>query len=404
MSPSLSRAVAALALAAAPASGPALPLPKPAGQVPAAVIGATFPDRPERLRRSILPGPVDDTERVDVLVAGSGAPAAVALTQHLVLSGTGQFIVWERSSAQDAVALEDTVAPVLKREAVIWQGFVSGTKTLAARLTLDAGVEAGLLPFAVTVTPPLGPGGAVGPGDVTVRIANTSGRAMTLPTGVVSPAALAGPLDALLTYARSRSAAAPPVAGRGLPLTLAATSVGATRQATTVAPLRVTGTIRAAGAAPVTPESAAVRPLADGLRLDGVLAGAGEFTVHLPAATTLALDLTVTPTLDARLLEPPRGHTWADWLRLGPTPQEAATALTLLVEGAAAAARDDEYAPYLGHHGPGAVHTTFHVRVAPREVIVKAVKPLRPKAFPIALASIALLAIAGNAAAIHRRL
>ncbi len=403
-------AIGIAAVATLAGAAPTLPLPKPPGLVPDVAISAAFPDRPERLRQSILPGPVDDTERVDILVGPDGRPVGVSMTQRLVLSGTGQFIIWERSSAQDVEALDDTVAPVLKREAVVWQGFVSGRKTLSARLTLDPVVETELLPIGVDLVwrgaGRIGPGGTLpGPGDVVVRLTNRTARPMTLPTGAVPAATLAGPLDALLKHANARTPDAPPAAGRGLPATLPAQQVGPTRDATTVAPFRVTGTIRIAnGGAPVSDESAAVTRLTDGLRVDGILAGGGEFVVRASAAATLSLDLTAYPTLDARLLQPPRGRTWAQWLRLGPTTAETRAALTQLVEGTAAAARDDEYAPYLGHHGPGKVRTTFRIGLAPPETVPMAVKPLRPKAFPIALAVVALLGVLGNAAAIHRRL
>jgi hypothetical protein len=383
-----------------------LPLPKPTGEIP--VVASAFPDRPERLRTSIVPGRVDDTERIHVALGPSGAPAAVTMTQRLVLHGTGQFIVWERSSAQDVEALEDTVAPVLKREAVIWQGFVSGRKELVARLTLDPVIEAELLPFGVTLewsgAGAVGPGGALpGPGELTVRVTNRTTRAMTVPTGTVAARDLVGPLDALLRHATARRPGAPPMAGRGLPASLPASATGS-RELNTTAPFRVTGTIRVPGGAPVTPESGGVRHLADGLELDGVLSGEAAFTVSAAGAATVELDLTAYPTLDPRLLQPPRGRTWADWLRLGPTPAETAAALTTLVEAAAAAARTDEYAPYLGHHGPGTVRTTYRITLAPPAAVVAPPAPLRPKPLPIALASIALVAILANTTAIWRRL
>jgi hypothetical protein len=392
---------------AAPAAPRAvLVLPKPVGEIPPPA--GTFPDRPERLRRSIVPGRVTDTERVNVLVGPDGVPGAVSVTQRLVLAGTGQFIVWERATAQDAEALDDTLEPVLKREAVIWQGFVSGSKSLAARLTLDPAVENELLPLRVEVAwrgaGRIAPGGAVpGPGEVVVRLVNRTGRAMSLPTGDVAAAQLAGPLDALLRHARARTSLAPPAAGRGLPATLPARSVGAARDATTVAPFRVTGTLRVEGSG-ATGEGLGARPVADGLAVEGVLQGTAEFLLRVPAAGRLALDLTAVPTLDPRTLLPPRGRTWAEWLRSGPTPNETRDALTQLVEGAAAAARDDEYAPYLGHHGVGPVATTFHFGVAPADVVKVAAKPLRPKAFPMALAGVALLGVLANTTVLWRRL
>jgi hypothetical protein len=396
------------ALAGAPVAAPAttpgrVPLPRPIGAVP--VVAAAFPDRPDRLKHSILPGPADDIEDVEVLVGPDGAPATVTMTQHLRLTGTGQFIVWERSSAQDVEALEDTIAPVLRREAVVWQGFVSGRKTLAARLTLDPAVEAGLVPVAVTLSwqgaGAIGPGGELpGPGTLVVRLSNRTARPLTLPVGTAAPADMAGPLDKLLAYARSRDTFAPPAAGRGLPVDIPGTQTG-TRDVTMTAPLRVTGTILAGGA---TGDGPGTSPYPGGVAVDGVLQADAEFTLQVPAAAPLRLDLTVAPTVDPRLLIPPLGHTWAEWARRSPTPTEIEEAFTTLMENAAAAARDDEYAPYLGHHAPGKVRTTYHLAVAPPSVVQVAAKPLRPKPLPIALASVALLGIVGNVVALHRRL
>jgi hypothetical protein len=382
-----------------------VPLPKPAGGVPPFAVAAAFDDRPERLRRSALPGPVRDVERVEVLLAPDGVPAAVTMTQRLELSGTGQFVVWERSSAQDVEALDDTVAPVLKREAVVWQGFVSGRKTLRARLTLDPAVEAELLPLSATLewrgAGSIGPEGALpGPGQVVVRLHNRTARPSTLPVGTARAQDLAGPLDLLLAHARSHGAAAPPTAGHGLPSTVPGT-VSGSREATTVAPLRVTGTITAPGATGDGPGTAAVP---DGVRVSGVLQGDAEFTLSVPAAGALRLSLTAVPTLDPRLLLPPQGATWAAWARRSPPPDQVRTAFDTLMENAAAAARDDEYAPYLGHHAQGPVITTYHLALAPRALVVRAPERLRPKGFGLALAGVALLGLLANTTAIWRRL
>jgi hypothetical protein len=404
-------AVALALVAVAPQASYAadLPLPKPAGTIP--VVREAFPDRPERFNTSILPGRVNDTERVEVLLAPDGSPAAVTMAQRLVLFGTGQFIVWERSSAQDAEPLDDTDAPVLKREAVIWQGFVNEKKTLSARLTLDPAIERELLPLGVSLVwkgaGKVRPGGALpGPGELTVKVSNRSTKPTTLATGTPTSAAdLAGPLDDLLAYATKAAPGTPPMAGRGLPAAIPANDVGS-REVNAPVPFRVKGTIRVEGVGhePVTAESAAVKHIVGGVELDGVLQGDAEFTVRAASAAAVTVELTAYPTLDARLLQPPRGRTWADWLRLGPTPSETAAALTTLVENAAAAARSDEYAPYLGHHGPGEVRTTYTFAMAPPEIVKAVEEPLRPKAFPIALASLALLGVLANTTVIWRRL
>jgi hypothetical protein len=183
-----------------------------------------------------------------------------------------------------------------------------------------------------------------------------------------------------------------------------ARTVRPTVETTSVAPLRVTGTIRVAGGTPGGFENGAVTHLPDGLKLDGMLQGGGDFTIAASGPSTLAIDLTAYPTVDPRTVVPPRGKTWAEWAANDPTPPEERDALRQLVEAATEAARADDYAPYLGHHGPGSVRTTFHVTVAPPGVVRVAPPPMRPKAFPIALAGVAFLAVLANTTAIWRRL
>ena len=393
-------------LAPAVAYADPLPLPKPAGEIP--IPAEAVADRPERLRRSQVPGEVDDTERVDVGLGPDGAPAAVSLTQRLVLHGTGQFVIWERSSAQDVEPLEDTDPPVLKREAVIWQGFVNRRKELAARLTLDPVIERELLPLGVTLAftgGPIGPGGTLpGPGTLSVTVANRTAQPMALPTGRVAAKDLARPLDTLLNHAHAEWPAPPPTAGRGLPVALPATGTGR-REVNVAVPFRLKGTVRALGATPLTPESPAVRHVTDGVAVNGVLHGEVRFDLAIPVAGALELDLTAFPALDPRTLRPPRGETWADWLRRGPFPNEVADATEALVDAAAQAARADEYAPYLGHHGPGGVETTFRFAMAPAvTVAAPPAPPLEPRPFGIALASLALLGVLTNATVVWRRL
>ena len=367
-----------------------LTLPAPSTPVPKVVIEGVFTDKPDRTKTSQLPGPVDDTERVEVLVGPDGTPAAVTVDQRLALHGSGGFIVYERATALDAEALDDTVEPVLKREAVIWQGFVDGTKDLHARLTLDPAIEARLLPFTVSVV-------RQGASRV-VRLHNTTARTYTaLPTGDVPANDLSGPLDALV--AASKKPGAPPAAGRGLPATLRA-DLGPTRAASVAAPLRVTGTVAAGRFTGTT--SQAVTATATGVTLDGVLHG--DLDLTFDGSAPLELDLAIAPTVDPRGLVPPRGRTWAQWATMSPTENERRAAVDALVTAAAEAARDDDYAPYLGHHGPGTVTTSFHVALAPPELVAKARTPLRPKPVPLTLLGLAIVATTGGGYAVWRRL
>src|SRR3954452_11673272 len=133
--------------------------------------------RPDRLRTSVVPGPVRNAEDVSVALGPTGAPVAVADRQRLVIRGAGNYIVRELGPARAAVGLGGTVPPVLQLGTVIWQGFSPGRRALAARLTLDPGIEAARLPLTVAFDfrtadgrrAPLGPG-STAPADGTLTL------------------------------------------------------------------------------------------------------------------------------------------------------------------------------------------------------------------------------------------
>src|SRR3954469_1235235 len=139
--------------------------------------------RPDRLRKSVVPGTASDREDVVVAVGPTGAPNAVTDTQRLVINGAGNYIIRELGPARAAVGLNDTVPPVLELGTVVWQGFSPGRRELSARLTLDPGIEAARLPMTVRlefhdrngVRRPLGAGPAASrAGTVTVSLSNNT--------------------------------------------------------------------------------------------------------------------------------------------------------------------------------------------------------------------------------------
>src|SRR4051795_3048425 len=162
--------------------------------------------RPDRLRKSVVPGTASDREDVVVAVGPTGAPAAVIDTQRLVIDGAGNYIVRELGPARAALGLNETVPPVLELGTVVWQGFSPGHRELSARLTLDPGIEAGRLPLKVTLrlrdasghVTALDPGGRVpADGTVTVTLSNQTASLRTVETGHADVAPLAATLDQL---------------------------------------------------------------------------------------------------------------------------------------------------------------------------------------------------------------
>src|SRR3954451_14058079 len=190
--------------------------------------------RPDRLRKSVVPGTASDREDVVVAIGPTGAAAAVTDTQRLVIDGAANYIVRELGPARAAVGLNDTVPPVLELGTVVWQGFSPGHRELAARLTLDPGIEAARLPLKVMLrlrdsaghVRRLDPGGrAPSDGTVTVTLANQTASLRTVETGSAAVVPLAAVLDRLRRAADRPQRAVPPVAGGGLPLALPGHSV-----------------------------------------------------------------------------------------------------------------------------------------------------------------------------------
>jgi hypothetical protein len=388
-----------------------LVLPKPTGPIPV----VRYPDLPiERTRVTFVPGPVTDDEQVEVLVGPDGAPSRVKVRQRLHLTGTGDYSVRVRGPSLRVTPLEDTVAPVIIRGAVVWQGFSPGERLLSAEMELDPRREALLLPVILELDwtsaggEEIGPGGRLpGAGRLTLRLVNQSVQPLEIPVGTgADPASLAAGLDALLAYADGPAGRPAPAVGRDLPGPGQGACVTATRTVDTVAQLRVEGTVRVPGVPGVTVNGPGAQrlPEGDGASLRGVLSGTAEVVLDVPAAGELALDLTVHTTLDPRALRPPApAATWHAWAAAGPSASEVDRALETLISAAATLARNDDKAPYLGHHGPGPTSTVFHYGVAPAPVARRKPPPLRPRPLPIALTGLGLAVLTAAGVVVWRR-
>lgn len=368
--------------------------------------------RPDRLRKSTVPGTVNDREDVRVALSASGDPASVTDTQRLVIHGAGNYIVRELGPARAAVGLGDTVPPVLELGTVVWQGFSPGTRALSARLTLDPGIEAARLPLSVTFafhdragrSMPLNPGAAApSAGTVTITLSNNTASSRIVTTGVGEAPSLAQVLDELRRVAAHPGAAVPPTAGHGLPMRIPGRTTGAL-SLNVVAPLRVTGTISApGGTAAIT--GPGLTPHAGGMTVAGTLSGAAGFSVKVAAGDRIGMNLDVRPWIDDRSLAPPaRAGTWKQWAASSPSNTAVAAATQTLVINAAAAARAAEYSPYLQADAPGPDLSTFTYVVAPPPRVLRVTADMQPRPGGIAAAAVALLAIIGNAALLRRRL
>jgi len=366
--------------------------------------------RKDRLLKSVVPGPVTNTEQLTVGVGPTGAPAVVSDLQQLVIGAAGNYIVRELGPARRAEGIGDTVPPVLELGQVVWQGFSPGTRTLQARLTLDPGIESHRLPMAVRLSftdraghhGPLQPGGQVpADGVVTVTLTNATASPRLVGLGVADTRPLAAALDRLYDAARAPKAALPPYAGGGLPKVLPGTHQG-DEQVDVSAPLRVTGSLG------VTHGAAVVRgpgstPSATGADIAGTLDGSSSWDIDVRAGQHLKLDLDVRPWLDPRLLVPPTGSTWRAWAATNPSAADRASTTTTLAEAAASAARAAEYSPYLQADTPGSDLSTFHYAIAQAAATPRASRAIQAKPGAITAAALALVAISGNAALLWRQ-
>jgi len=371
--------------------------------------------RKDRLLRSVVPGPVANTETLTVAVGPTGAPARVTDLQQLVIRAAGNYIVRELGPARRAVGLGDTVPPVLELGQVVWQGFSPGSRTLRAELTLDPGIEAHRLPMSIRIDfrdrqgrhRPLRPGGqAPADGTATVTLVNATGSPRTVGLGTAQLRPLAATLDLLYAAALLPRTAVPPYAGGGLPTVLAGTHAG-DEQLTAVAPLRVTGrlgVVEASAGAPAVVRGPGTTPTAAGADIAGTLDATATFEVDLHAGQHLRADLDVRPWLDPRTLVPPGAATWKDWAATGPDAAAIRDATTTAAEAAAAAARAAEYSPYLQADTPGTDLSSFRYVVAPAAATPRAGDVIRAKPGAITAAAFALVAIAGNAALLWRAL
>jgi hypothetical protein len=94
-----------------------------------------------------VPGRIRATENVLVTVDRSGRPVRIVASIRLVLRGTGDYSLTIPAPVEDVAPGPGTAsAPGLRRGAILWQGFSTRGRVLAARVTLRAAAAAGALP------------------------------------------------------------------------------------------------------------------------------------------------------------------------------------------------------------------------------------------------------------------
>jgi hypothetical protein len=397
-------AAAAVLASATPCAADTIELPPAqSDQLGGAELFQALGSARDQLPGYLAPGAISNDELVEVQVAGDGTAERVTDHQRIRITGSGDYLIREAGPVLAASAGRDD-PPVLNLGDVLWQGFSTGSRQLAAELTLDPQIESSHLPLRLSVTftaatgPPVtvAPSGQLpGAGTVTVTLTNTSAQRTTLPSARdVTARSVATALDRL---ARTSTGTRRLLTSRtGLPSELQVTAATA-RQATEVMPLRIRGTIAVSG-----PQTSGGRSSA--IRLDTIVTGSSRFVLPIAGPGIVALDLSALPTLDERVLRPPRGFSsWSAWAAAAPPVAERRSALDTLVQSAANGSRASSYSPYLGSELPPAGQTAFHFTLSTKDDLDRSRPPLTPRPLPISLAVLAGLLLAGGATVLWRR-
>jgi hypothetical protein len=178
-----------------------------------------------------FPGPIDAFQTVLVALAPSGRPRGVAVVQRLIVRGTGDYTFIVPAPVVDVAPAAGTESQPGKRASeVVWQGFSSRRRVLAARMALLRQAAVPFLPLRIEVARR---------GD-RVRVTIVNATAVTVP----APAGAAVRPE-LMRYMRELRRF---VASGEVPGTLVPVAGRTDRRAAVDAPFRVGGTVSLRGA------------------------------------------------------------------------------------------------------------------------------------------------------------
>jgi hypothetical protein len=358
---------------------------------------------------TLLPGTVDDAERVSVEIAPDGTPVAVGVRQRLVVHGLGDFRFKVSGPAQDVVALPESEAePGLRKGAVLWQGFSADEKVLASEMNMFPKEEARRLPLRVsaeaTVDGQPAIEGAAGEFRMELVVSNVSAGPVTITSAEGDPAEVGAALDAVASeLAKGRR----PVPGtNGVPAELTAVRGVRGVLADVAAPFRIAGEIsypsglegvKATAGRGAELEHGAARTV----RFSGLVGGGDSDTLTISIegdASDLgrpALDLVARPAPPASSeARPPGGGTWAAALERGDSVKPRSM-WDQLMTVSWQVAKLRQYDTYLGNPDPaGPGNTVYRFRLAEPEIAAppSTGSSLPPSTSPV-LVTTALLAL-----------
>ena len=317
------------------------------------------------------PGAIEGAEIVSVFVRAAGAIDGIDVDQTLTLHGTGDFSL-EISGPAIAVKGDPgaSTRPGMRRGSVVWDGFVPGTRTVHAVISLDPkGVRFTPLPYSVSIVNGVCSMYGSRKKMPVARIANETEVVRPYDGGLPDPAALGDLLDRIRASLRAGRA---PVAGRGgIPATLTS-SVPVTSETTGVrAAFDVTASM---GGAPV------------------MQTGTAPIEVHGPGP----FQMQARPGLPSpdEVAPPGEARTWREGLA-NARPVDLRAALALAQRILWSSLRRVEYEAFLGNPLGGASSARYVYAPAAAAPGARPAAPKeKPKPVPIAIVLVAL-AVAG---------
>jgi hypothetical protein len=273
------------------------------------------------------PGMASD-QRVVVGIDATGKPTSIEVVQRLRLGKLGDYSFAIPGPIVDVEAAAGSESePGLRHDAILWSGFSSGSKTLAARATLRVPPAAAVLPLRLALSHD--------DGALVVRGQNMSAAPGPVLVGPVSPREAAKAFRDTLRWLPLRRAAP------DLYVTVPQTPLS--RSEAIAAPLAVHGRV--------------------GSRRFDYLLGDGRpmsFELRLPRAPSrVKLRLLATPLAPSRSLAPPGGGTWAEVLRRGRIRR--AGLLERISRARLGIARELEYQTFLSNPNPTGRSTAVYI-------------------------------------------
>lgn len=198
-----------------------------------------LPSPPDAIRTQLetqFVGHLTNDQRIDIGVRPDGTPATVVATQRLKLKGTGDYYFVIAAPGTKVEPGPGTQSqPGLRDLGIVWQGFSNRQRVLSARVTLEPVAASAGLPLRIAVRRD--------GGEWAVRLTNATPKEIQAVSGTASRVKL----QELLARLREEYRTKPVVAG----LWQVDGEPSGQVSITTVAPLRVRGTLTARGEPPV---------------------------------------------------------------------------------------------------------------------------------------------------------